>query len=59
MDWMYKEDKPEQEEYLLGRKVDKYIENTTGRNDDLGGAHERLTFSGINRRSFVWFGDVT
>ena len=26
VDWMYKADKPEKEEYLLGRKIDKHIE---------------------------------
>ena len=26
MDWMYKADKPDTEEYLLGRRIDKHIE---------------------------------
>ena len=26
MDWMYKKDRPENEDYLLGRRIDKHIE---------------------------------
>ena len=26
VDWMYKQDKPDTEEYLLGRRIDKHVD---------------------------------
>jgi hypothetical protein len=37
VDWMYKADQPDEEEYLLGRRVDQFIEDKSGTQDDLKG----------------------
>lgn len=34
LDWMYKGDRPDDEEYLLGKKIDKYIEGENDSQDD-------------------------
>ncbi len=34
--WMYKEEKPELDEYLLGRKIDKYVDEEAQKEIDKG-----------------------
>ncbi len=34
MDWMYKKSKPEDEEYLLGRRIDKHVEEEAEPKED-------------------------
>jgi hypothetical protein len=36
MDWMYKGERPEREEYLLGRRIDKHIEEEDKVEEDKG-----------------------
>ena len=32
--WMYKQEKPELEEYLLGRKIDKHVDEDANKESD-------------------------
>lgn len=44
MEWMYKQSKPENEDYLLGKRVDKHIEEAveTVKDDDIALFNERI-----------------
>ena len=37
MGWMYKKDKPDSEDYLLGRRIDKYVEEEAQPSNDQSG----------------------
>ncbi len=36
MNWMYKESKPDKEDYLLGRKIDKHVEGLGEKKENPG-----------------------
>ena len=51
--WMYKEDKPDLDEYLLGRKIDKHIENDEEKQEQNKGILEYSTdFFIVEEHSF-------
>lgn len=43
--WMYKGDKPDSEEYLLGKRIDRYIDESVAAMEKPGTAGKCVAFS--------------
>ncbi len=43
MTWMYKESKPDTEDYLLGRKIDKHVDGAAEKKENTGTGYVVIT----------------